>query len=283
MSLALNKPKLDNLTGDIWKSAERLRGKFKAYEYQGVILAKHCTVISSVRPNLQAVAFINNGQKDFICSTGFNVVQPAEHKLSPKFAYYALISEGARQYFEATAKGVGYPAVDDKDFGSLALPLPPLPEQYRIAGYLDATCAAIDAAVTARREDRVYLEGAYRGQVNAEIQGTCQAFNRYNELANPDYTREGGIFDIMAITVIDIWIGFRMRKDFHAVHHQLLVRPRSIGKRLDNPDLTQTEQKVQKARPRLVGRIHAQPVPQQPRQPRSCDAFALGPQLNAQS
>jgi len=38
MSLALNKPKLDNLASDIWKSAERLRGKFKAYEYQGVIL-----------------------------------------------------------------------------------------------------------------------------------------------------------------------------------------------------------------------------------------------------
>jgi type I restriction enzyme M protein len=38
MSLTLNKPKLDNLAGDIWKSAERLRGKFKAYEYQNVIL-----------------------------------------------------------------------------------------------------------------------------------------------------------------------------------------------------------------------------------------------------
>lgn len=38
MSLALNKPKLDNLTSDIWKSAERLRGKFKSYEYQSVIL-----------------------------------------------------------------------------------------------------------------------------------------------------------------------------------------------------------------------------------------------------
>src|SRR5437762_359692 len=38
MSLALNKPKLDNLANEIWKSAERLRGKFKAYEYQNVIL-----------------------------------------------------------------------------------------------------------------------------------------------------------------------------------------------------------------------------------------------------
>src|SRR5207247_8993689 len=38
MALSLNKPKLDNLAGDIWKSAERLRGKFKAYEYQNVVL-----------------------------------------------------------------------------------------------------------------------------------------------------------------------------------------------------------------------------------------------------
>lgn len=37
MSLALNKPKLDNLADEIWKSAERLRGKFKAYEYQNVV------------------------------------------------------------------------------------------------------------------------------------------------------------------------------------------------------------------------------------------------------
>jgi hypothetical protein len=38
MSLSLNKPRLDNLAGDIWKSAERLRGKFKACEYQNIVL-----------------------------------------------------------------------------------------------------------------------------------------------------------------------------------------------------------------------------------------------------
>src|SRR3954447_10708644 len=38
MSLALNKPKLDNRADEIFKSAERLRGKFKPYEYQNVVL-----------------------------------------------------------------------------------------------------------------------------------------------------------------------------------------------------------------------------------------------------
>jgi type I restriction enzyme M protein len=38
MSLSIDKPRLDNLANEIWKSAERLRGKFKAYEYQNVVL-----------------------------------------------------------------------------------------------------------------------------------------------------------------------------------------------------------------------------------------------------
>jgi type I restriction enzyme M protein len=37
-AISINKSKLDNLANEIWKSAERLRGKFKAYEYQNVIL-----------------------------------------------------------------------------------------------------------------------------------------------------------------------------------------------------------------------------------------------------
>jgi type I restriction enzyme M protein len=34
----LNKEKLNNLAQEIWKSAESLRGKFKAYDYQNIVL-----------------------------------------------------------------------------------------------------------------------------------------------------------------------------------------------------------------------------------------------------
>ena len=88
------------------KAIERLRFEDSPSRARRRV-AQNCTIVSSVRPNLQAVALVNDGPKDLVCSTGFNVVQPANHKLSPKFAYYALISENARQYFEATAKGVG--------------------------------------------------------------------------------------------------------------------------------------------------------------------------------
>ena len=61
---------------------------------------------------------------------------------------------------------------------------------------------AIRGTVQAHREDRMFLEGAYRGQVNGEIQTAYDGRGRYEELADPKYTDTGGIFDIMAVTVI---------------------------------------------------------------------------------
>lgn len=61
---------------------------------------------------------------------------------------------------------------------------------------------AIHNTVLAHREDHSYLEGAYRGQVNTDIQDTYNRRARYDELADPQYTGIGGIFDLMAFTVI---------------------------------------------------------------------------------
>ena len=60
----------------------------------------------------------------------------------------------------------------------------------------------IRTTVHAHYDDHVYLEGAYRGQVNGEIQTAYDGRGRYEELADPKYTDTGGIFDIMAVTVI---------------------------------------------------------------------------------
>jgi type I restriction enzyme R subunit len=60
----------------------------------------------------------------------------------------------------------------------------------------------IRGTVHSHQEDRIYLEGAYRGQVNSEIRVSYNDLGRYEELADPKYTDTGGIFDIMAVTVI---------------------------------------------------------------------------------
>jgi type I restriction enzyme R subunit len=61
----------------------------------------------------------------------------------------------------------------------------------------------IRATVHAHRADVVFLKETYRGQVNEGIQVAYQHLGRYEELADPRYREAGGIFDIMAITVIN--------------------------------------------------------------------------------
>jgi type I restriction enzyme, R subunit len=60
----------------------------------------------------------------------------------------------------------------------------------------------IRTTVHAHRENQPFLEGVYRGQVNQDIQDTYDDLGRYEELGDPKYTDTGGIFDIMAVTVI---------------------------------------------------------------------------------
>lgn len=132
-------------------------------------VASGCTVISSVRPNLQAIAFFADAPEHLICSTGFNVVEPRPSKLAPQFAHYNLLSENARQHFEAAATGVGYPAIGDKDFNVFTVCLPPLSEQHRIATYLDASCAAIDAAVSAKRRQLDTLDALRKSIVQRAV------------------------------------------------------------------------------------------------------------------
>ena len=152
-------------------------------------VASGSTVISSVRPNLQAVAFFASAPKHLICSTGFNVVEPQSNKLAPQFTYYHLLSENARQYFEAAATGVGYPAIGDKDFNAFTVTLPPLPEQQRIATYLAASCAAIDAAVSAKRRQLDTLEALRKSIIQRAVTFGIEANPKLRQV-NSDWIRE---------------------------------------------------------------------------------------------
>jgi type I restriction enzyme S subunit len=73
-------------------------------------------------------------------------------KTSSRFLWYFLNnSPGRDQLFYHGATTTGLINLSATSVGCSRLQLPRLPEQQRIATYLDASCAAIDAAVAAKR------------------------------------------------------------------------------------------------------------------------------------
>jgi len=80
-------------------------------------------------------------------------------RIASRFIFYCFGSRWLIERCNALAYGAKMPRVSwEKQLSQFAVPLPPPSEQQRIAAYLDASCAAIDAAVTAKRRQLETLE-----------------------------------------------------------------------------------------------------------------------------
>jgi len=84
-------------------------------------------------------------------STEFHVLRPSK-KIDGRFLYYVTFNSTYRAYAAQNMVGAaGQKRVTSRFVKDTRLLLPSLPEQQRIAAYLDTSCAAIDMAIAAKR------------------------------------------------------------------------------------------------------------------------------------
>ena len=94
-------------------------------------------LVSTVRPNLNAVAMVPACLDGHIASTGFCVLRPDRAVVEPRYLFYRTITPGFVAALTAQVRGASYPAVSDKDVRQVEILLPPLAEQRRIVEILD--------------------------------------------------------------------------------------------------------------------------------------------------
>ena len=111
-------------------------------------------LVSTVRPNLNGVARIYVEHHGATASTGFCVLRPAAGKLDGGYAFQWVKSPTFVNDMVSKATGASYPAVSDRIIFESKIPLPPLPEQRRIAAILDQA----DALRAKRREALAQLD-----------------------------------------------------------------------------------------------------------------------------
>lgn len=75
-------------------------------------------LVSTVRPNLNAVALVPNDLDGSICSTGFCVLRANPQKIHAKYLYHWVKSAYFVDSISALARGAGYPAVSERDIAA---------------------------------------------------------------------------------------------------------------------------------------------------------------------
>ncbi len=86
-----------------------------------------------------------------LCGYHLAMIRPRSRRVYGPFIAWTHASKQFRAQYEAKAVGVTRFGLSQYAFRAARLPVPPLLEQEKIAAYLDASCAAIDAAVAAKR------------------------------------------------------------------------------------------------------------------------------------
>ena len=94
-------------------------------------------LISTVRPNLNAVALVPPHFDGDIASTGFCVLRPSEDQVCPGYLFYFTQTSRFVSHLTKISTGASYPAVTDSDVLETNIPLPSLAEQQRITAQLD--------------------------------------------------------------------------------------------------------------------------------------------------
>ena len=94
-------------------------------------------LVSTVRPNLNGVARVPERFDRAIASTGFCVLRSRPAVIDPQYLFNWVRSPVFVKNMTRLATGASYPAVSDAIVKASSIPLPPLPEQRRIAAILD--------------------------------------------------------------------------------------------------------------------------------------------------
>lgn len=94
-------------------------------------------LVSTVRPNLNAVAIVPQQLDGATASTGFCVLRPRPEELDSRFLFHFVRTDRFVDSLVRNATGASYPAVSEGVVRSVLVPVTDLQEQRRIADVLD--------------------------------------------------------------------------------------------------------------------------------------------------
>lgn len=96
-------------------------------------------------------------------------------KCNGRFLYYSLVSDNVQFETLSAAMGSVIPTITQKAIGNFKLPLPPLPEQQRIADFLDTKCGILDRTIDAVSRQIEDLEKYKKALITKTVtKGICK-------------------------------------------------------------------------------------------------------------
>lgn len=171
-------------------------------------------LVSTVRPNLNGVARVGPGLDGATASTGLCVLRPSA-RVDGRYLFHWVRTPGFVADLTRRATGQSYPAVSDRIIKESWMPLPPLPEQRRIA-------------VALSRADELLESRRRAGRLLGELAGSLFADMFGDPVVNPRGWRTARLGSL-ATVMADGPFGSHLRTEHYTASGVRVVRLQNIG------------------------------------------------------
>ena len=140
-------------------------------------------IFGTVRPANRSHGWIPHHRGNLVVSTAFAVIRPDPGLLDSRFVFHFVMSDEMAAQARRAEVGTNYPAVNEADVGMFTVPVPPLPEQRRIAEILDT----VDEAIQRTEELITKLEEMKKGLLHDLL---TRGIDENGELRDPERNPE---------------------------------------------------------------------------------------------
>ena len=128
------------------------------------------TIVSTVRPYLNAVWHVDEQASDLVASTGFAVLTP-QAETEPAFVGFLCRSQPFVDSVTSRSVGVAYPAIPETQLATLTVAVPPLAEQTAIVRFLDYADRRIRQYIRAKETLIALLEEQKQAVIHQAVNG----------------------------------------------------------------------------------------------------------------
>ena len=166
---------------------------------------------SETADDIGVPAIVSDDVRDLVCGYHLAILRPQKADLDGRFLHYALAAESAKRQFRTYANGITRFGLRTEDISRVRIPLPPIPEQRKIAAILSAVDDAIDKTLAVVNQTQVVKSGVMQelfsrrlldGWTVVPLVDACAARGQYGaNVAKRDF--EPGGIRYVRITDID--------------------------------------------------------------------------------
>lgn len=155
----------DNKGGINWNTCYRISKE--RFDEDELLHIKNGDLLMTKDGTIGKMAYIDNLPEEASLNSHLLIIRQITKLMNNKYLYWAMLSDVFVQFYNLFQSGTTMGSISQSTLGLFSTPCPPIPEQLRIANYLEEKCGEIDLLIELQ-EQMIDKLKAYKQSVITE-------------------------------------------------------------------------------------------------------------------